>query len=111
MGSFVRSLAQYRDGFESAGKTSVAPNSWKMFCSEQLFQLLCTCKLYRLRYAFVKEVLTLQGETQERWRELCNRAALEQDPKKLLDLAAEINRLLKEKEQRLQQRQSARDAH
>jgi hypothetical protein len=52
----------------------------------------------------------LQRETQERWRELCNRAALEQDPKKLLDLAAEINRLLKEKEQRLQQRQSARDA-
>ena len=38
----------------------------------------------------------------ERWLELCQQAAVEQDPKKLMELVAEINRLLQEKEQRLQ---------
>ena len=33
--------------------------------------------------------------------ELCARAAEEQDPKKLLELVTEINRLLEEKERRL----------
>jgi len=43
----------------------------------------------------------MQEEVRERWEELCARAAVEQDPKKLLELIAEINRLLQEKEQRL----------
>ncbi len=52
----------------------------------------------------------MQGPTQERWRELCNLAAVEQDPKKLIQLAAEITRLLSEKENRLlMQREKARD--
>jgi hypothetical protein len=46
----------------------------------------------------------MQGQTAERWRMLCAQAAMEQDPKKLLALAEEINRLLHEKEQRLKQR-------
>jgi hypothetical protein len=43
----------------------------------------------------------MQGETGERWRELCAKAAEEQDPAKLLKLVEEINRLLQEKESRL----------
>ena len=41
------------------------------------------------------------GADGERWRTLCELAEKEQDPKKLLELAGEINRLLEEKEQRL----------
>jgi hypothetical protein len=35
-----------------------------------------------------------QGANAERWITLCARAAVEQDPKKLLELVIEINRLL-----------------
>lgn len=44
----------------------------------------------------------MQGETKIRWQELCARAAVEQDPQKLLELVREINRLLEEKQKRLQ---------
>ena len=44
------------------------------------------------------------GENKERWRELCEQAAIEQDPKKLTQLVAEIDRLLDEKRRRLQRR-------
>jgi hypothetical protein len=44
----------------------------------------------------------MQGQTGELWLELCARAAQEQDPTKLLRLVEEINRLLREKELRLQ---------
>jgi hypothetical protein len=37
----------------------------------------------------------------ERWRELCALAAVEQDPAKLIKLVQEINCLLKETSQRL----------
>ena len=37
----------------------------------------------------------------EKWMELCRQASVEQDRKKLLELAAEIIRLLDEKEDRL----------
>jgi hypothetical protein len=40
-------------------------------------------------------------ENEERWRELCAQAAREQDPRKLQELAEEINRLLMVKEERL----------
>lgn len=43
----------------------------------------------------------MQGEEKERWRELCEQAANEQDPDKLLTLVEEITRLLKEREDRL----------
>lgn len=45
----------------------------------------------------------MRGETGEHWRTLCERAVLEQDPQKLLELTTEINRLLEEKENRLKQ--------
>ncbi len=45
----------------------------------------------------------MRGEAKERWMELCELAAVEQDADKLLALVSEINRLLEEKERRLQQ--------
>jgi hypothetical protein len=45
----------------------------------------------------------MQGKTKERWIELCEQAAVEQDREKLLELVAEINRLLTEKDERLKQ--------
>jgi len=44
----------------------------------------------------------VQGENAERWRLLCERAATEKDPAILMELVREINRLLEEKEERLQ---------
>jgi hypothetical protein len=41
------------------------------------------------------------GETKERWMQLAEQAANEQDPKKLLKLVDEINRMLEAKEARL----------
>jgi hypothetical protein len=46
----------------------------------------------------------MHGETREHWQELCEQAAVEQDPKRLLELTREINRLLQEKEDRLMER-------
>ena len=46
----------------------------------------------------------MQGETKERWLELCAQAAIEQDSKKLIELVAEITRLLEEKQKRLAQK-------
>jgi hypothetical protein len=43
----------------------------------------------------------MQGPNLERWQELCREAATEQDPNRLMELTAEIIRLLNEKEQRL----------
>ena len=43
----------------------------------------------------------MRGETEERWRRLCEQAVHEQDPNKLMKLMEEINRLLEAKEQRL----------
>jgi len=43
----------------------------------------------------------MQGETGELWKKLCEQAAVEQDPDKLLELTQEISRLLDEKEARL----------
>jgi len=45
--------------------------------------------------------LPMRGENKERWLEICEKAAVEQDPEKLLILMQEINRLLEEKEMRL----------
>jgi hypothetical protein len=41
---------------------------------------------------------------EERWRELCEQVAVEQDPKKLVELTTEIYRLLEEKRRRLQRK-------
>ena len=43
----------------------------------------------------------MEDQVTERWRELCAQASTEKDPKRLLELAEEINRLLDEKEKAL----------
>jgi hypothetical protein len=37
-------------------------------------------------------------ETPERWKQLCEQAAVELDPARLLELCQEINRILEEKD-------------
>jgi hypothetical protein len=49
----------------------------------------------------VSREVYLKGEKREIWMHLCEQAAVEQDPDKLMDLIKEINRLLEEKELRL----------
>jgi hypothetical protein len=49
----------------------------------------------------VSREVYLKGEKREIWMHLCEQAAVEQDPDKLMDLIKEINRLLEEKERRL----------
>lgn len=44
----------------------------------------------------------MQGPNKERWRMLCEQAAVEKDPKKLLELTKEINDLLLGKQHRLE---------
>ena len=43
-------------------------------------------------------------ENHDKWLELCALAAIEQNHDKLLELTLEINRLLEQKEQRLQKK-------
>lgn len=51
----------------------------------------------------------MQDENLEQWQKLCAEAATEQDPQRLMKLIAEIDRMLKEKEQRLKaQRQTSK---
>jgi hypothetical protein len=40
----------------------------------------------------------MQGETKQRWEQLCEQAVVEQDPEKFFDLIREINRLLEERQ-------------
>lgn len=46
----------------------------------------------------------IQQQNEERWREVCEQVAVEQDPKKLVELTTEIYRLLEEKRRRLQRK-------
>jgi hypothetical protein len=43
----------------------------------------------------------MQGDKREHWMSLCEQAAQEQDPEKLMLLVQEITRLLDEKQERL----------
>ena len=49
-------------------------------------------------------------ENDERWKELCSQAAVEQDPVKLMELVNEVNRLFTEKEAR-EKANRARNEH
>ena len=49
----------------------------------------------------------MKGETRERWIQLCELAAKEQDGAKLLELVKQINDLLEQKEQRLARQRAA----
>lgn len=43
----------------------------------------------------------MEGPVKERWQHLCEQAAVEQDPQRLLELVQEINKLLSDKQNRL----------
>jgi len=49
---------------------------------------------------------------EERWRQLCAQAAVEQDPDKLMELVKEISRLLeiRQEQRRLEQSQSTHES-
>lgn len=49
----------------------------------------------------------MQGTTLERWQQLCQEAAHEEDPERLMKLVEEINHLLDEKDHRLQEQSRA----
>jgi hypothetical protein len=48
----------------------------------------------------------MQGKAKERWIELCEQAAVEHDANKLLKLIQEIDKLLREKHERVSTTQS-----
>jgi len=50
----------------------------------------------------------MQGKAREQWMRLCEQAAVEQDAEKLLALVKEINRMLEEKDRRLQLAEAVR---
>jgi hypothetical protein len=50
---------------------------------------------------------SMQGENKERWKLLCEQAAVERDPQRLLELTREINDLLLGKQRRLERRDDA----
>jgi hypothetical protein len=52
----------------------------------------------------------MQGERLSEWQRLCEQAAIEQDPEKLLELVKRINTLLEEKEQRLMRKSEKQGA-
>ena len=45
---------------------------------------------------------------EQRWRQLCAQAAVEQDPEKLMQLVTEITRLLGEEQERAKAKPSAK---
>jgi len=49
----------------------------------------------------------MEGPNKERWFQLCQQAAVERDPAKMLELITEINNLLEEKEKRLEEERKA----
>ena len=51
---------------------------------------------------------SMQGKVKESWMQLCEQAAVEQDPRRLLELVQQINQMLEEKDQRLERERSAR---
>jgi hypothetical protein len=63
---------------------------------ESLIEALRSCGIYPIRGTYL-----CKAKTGERWELLCKLAAEEQNPDKLLELAAAIERLLIEKEERL----------
>jgi hypothetical protein len=52
----------------------------------------------------------MSEQKKERWRELCEQAAVEQDPEKLHELVKEIVRVLEAEVQGFQQRRSSSDS-
>ncbi len=52
----------------------------------------------------------MQGKVKEDWILLCEQVAIEQDPERMIVLVRELNRMLEEKEKRLERERAARGA-
>jgi len=65
-------------------------------------------RAFRTRGNSIATYRDMKDESQERCLELCERASKEQDPKRMLALVSEINRLLEEKEARLHPKRESR---
>ncbi len=50
----------------------------------------------------------MREDAKEQWERLCAEAAVEQDPKRLLELIEQINTLLKAKEERMKEQRLGR---
>ena len=50
----------------------------------------------------------MQGKVKEEWIVLCEQVAIEKDPARMIVLVRELNRMLDEKEERLQRERAAR---
>jgi hypothetical protein len=50
----------------------------------------------------------MQGKVKEDWIQLCEQGAIEQDPERMIVLLRDLNRMLDEKEMRLQRERAAR---
>jgi hypothetical protein len=61
------------------------------------------------RGTLFEAALQEKNRNAENWVELCARAAVEQDPKKLLELVREINRLLDVRKKRLSKQVDGKD--
>lgn len=77
---------------------ATAQKSWRRYRSSQLSGIE-HCKDGQMWYPSYRG--DRMQEQRERWMQLCEQAATEQDPEKLMALIAEINRLLEAKERRL----------
>jgi len=56
---------------------------------------------------YPRRYLHMRGETERRWRELCEQAVEEQDPEKIMKLIGEVNQLLENNEERLPRKPAA----
>jgi hypothetical protein len=54
--------------------------------------------------------MLIKHRTVERWEELCEKAAVEKDPQKLIALVKQINRLLAENEVKLKSASDERNS-
>jgi len=74
--------------------------SWR---KEVLFpsRTRCTISFYLPPLGLITGGFQMEGTQRERWMQLCEQAAAEKDAHRLMELVKEINRLLAEKEQRL----------
>lgn len=50
----------------------------------------------------------MRGKVKEDWMQLCEQIAIEQDTDQMIKLVRELNRMLEEKEQRLERERAAR---
>jgi hypothetical protein len=76
-----------------------------LYSAEQTWHNACDIK------ASADEGGLVRGEKKEKWMALCEQAANEQDPEKLMALVAEIDRLLAEKQERLRKQKSGLDSN